>query len=250
MKVWSFTNNKGGVGKSTSSVNVASYFALKGKKVLLIDLDPQGNSTYNLIVDKLNVERTMLEVFDDNDIKSAIIKTDVENLYIIPANLNLDLANMNLMNRYRREDLLKDLLVKIEDDFDICVIDTSPALNVLTFNALVASTSIYIPVRAGGYELQGMRNLISVIKSIHKDNVKPQIFFTQFQAKQNLSKIIKEEIESEFGKTMKSSIRQNVALSESLILTKPIFLHDDTSNGAKDYETLCKEIAKIEKIKL
>lgn len=248
MKIISFTNNKGGVGKSTSAVSVSSYFALKGIKTLLIDLDPQGNATYNLI-EKESFKRTMLDAFNDNNIKANIKETSIDNLYLIPANLTLDSANMLLINRYRKEDLLKELLKDIENDFDLCVIDTSPALNVLTYNALVASQSVYIPVRAGGYELEGMRNLLSVIKTIDK-TFKPGIFFTQYQANQKITQIIKDEIESEFGPMMNSAIRQNVSLVESAVLKQPIFTYMPSSNGASDYEGLCKEIASIENIKL
>lgn len=248
MKTISFTNNKGGVGKSTSAVSVSAYFALKGKKTLLIDLDPQGNTSYNLI-EKEKFNRTMLDAFNDNDIKANIKETSVENLYLIPANLTLDSANMSLINRYRKEDLLKELLKDVESEFDLCVIDTSPALNVLTYNALVASQSVYIPVRAGGYELEGMRNLLSVIKTIDK-KFTPGIFFTQYQANQKITQIIKEEIEDEFGSMMKSAIRQNVSLVETAILKQPIFIYAPSSNGAIDYEELCKEIAERENIKL
>lgn len=248
MKIISFTNNKGGVGKSTSAVSVASYFALKGKKTLLIDLDPQGNSTYSL-VSKDKFTRTMLDAFNDNNIKANIIDTGVDNLYLIPSNLTLDTANMLLINRYRKEDLLKELLKDIDEEFDLCILDTSPALNVLTYNALVASNSVYIPVLAGGYELEGMRNLLSVIKTINK-TFNPGIFFTKYQANQNITKIIKDEIEAEFGPMMKSAIRQNVSLVETVVMKKPIFIHMPSSNGATDYEELCKEIAERENITL
>lgn len=248
MKIISFTNNKGGVGKSTSAVSVAAYFALKGIKTLLVDLDPQGNASYNLI-EKENFTRTMLDAFNDNNIKANITETNVENLYLIPANLTLDSANMLLINRYRKEDLLKELLKDVENEFELCVIDTSPALNVLTYNALVASNSVYIPVRAGGYELEGMRNLLNVIKTIDK-TFDPGMFFTQYQSNQKITQIIKSEIEDEFGPMMESAIRQNVSLVETAVLKQPIFTYMPSSNGAVDYEALCKEIAKRENIKL
>ncbi len=174
----SFTNNKGGVGKTTSSIAMAYFCALQGKKTLLIDMDPQGNATSSLI-DKSTVSRTIKNAFQDKKIEDCIVTTNENNLYLIPANLTLDEANILFSSAFRREEILKKLLKKIENKFEICIVDTAPTLSLLTFNALVASDSIYIPVKTGGYELEGMRNLINIISEISEK--KPGIFFNQYQ---------------------------------------------------------------------
>lgn len=254
MKTICFTNNKGGVGKSTSASSVAGYLALKANlKVLVIDLDPQGNVTSNFI-DKFEtkVEKTAYDVLKNKNIKNYIIDTNIENVKLIPANLNLDNANIELATAFSRESILKRCLKDIENEFDVCVIDTAPTLSVLTFNGLVASDGVYIPVRAGGYEVDGMANLIRIIKDIqdipeNKTKISG-IFFTQFMPNQNLSKFVKDEIEEKFMSVMNSYIRTNVNLSEATFAGQTIFQYDPKSNGAKDYEVLTKEIMNIEKI--
>lgn len=253
MKTICFTNNKGGVGKSTSAASVASYLALKENlKVLVIDLDPQGNVSSNFI-DKTKIKKTAYDVLRDREIEDAIIDTKIENVKIIPANLNLDNANIELSGVYARESILKKCLKEISNNFDVCVIDTAPTLSVLTFNGLVAADSVYVPVRAGGYEIDGMKNLIKVIKDIQEtpgNTTKLSgIFFTHYAANQNMSKMSKDEIEERFMDTMKSAIRTNVALSESTFAGETIFEYDPKSNGAVDYAELAKEIMEIDGIK-
>lgn len=252
MKTICFTNNKGGVGKSTSASSIASYLGLKANlKVLVIDLDPQGNVSSNFI-DKSSIKKTAYDVLKNKDIRSAIVDTNISNIKIIPANLMLDNANIELASAFSRETVLKKCLKEIENEFDVCVIDTAPTLSVLTFNGLVAADGVYIPVRAGGYEVDGMKNLIKIIQDIQEtpgSNTKISgIFFTQFAQSQNMSKIIKEEIEERFMPTMKSAIRQNVALSEATYAGQTIFEYDQKGNGAKDYQALAKEIMFIEGI--
>lgn len=254
MKTICFTNNKGGVGKSTSAASIASYFALKENlKVLVVDLDPQGNVSSNFI-DKTSIKKTAYDVLKNKEIKDAIIDAkNIKNVKIIPANLNLDSANVELSGVYARESILKKCLKEIENEFDICIIDTAPTLSVLTFNGLVAADSVYIPVRAGGYEIDGMNNLIKIIKDIQEtpgNTTKISgIFFTHYAANQNMSKISKDEIEEKFMKTMESVIRTNVSLSESTFAGETIFEYDSKSNGALDYANLAKEIMSIENIK-
>lgn len=243
----SFTNNKGGVGKTTSSIAMAYFCALQGKKTLLIDMDPQGNATSSLI-DKSTVSRTIKNAFQDKKIEDCIVTTNENNLYLIPANLTLDEANILFSSVFRREEILKKLLKKIENKFEICIVDTAPTLSLLTFNTLVASDSIYIPVKTGGYELEGMRNLINIISEISEK--KPGIFFNQYQSNQAMSKNIKEEIEKEFGKTMMNHIRQNSSLREAALIHESIFNYSSDSNGAIDYEKLCQEILEREGVKI
>ncbi len=254
MKTLCFTNNKGGVGKSTSAASVAAYLALEANlKVLVIDLDPQGNVT-GTFIDKIKTKltKTAYDVLKNKRVKEYIIDTSIDNVKLIAANLKLDNANIELATSFSRESILKRCLTEIENEFDVCVIDTAPTLSVLTFNGLVASDSIYIPVRAGGYELDGMSNLIQVIKDIqdvpeNKTKISG-IFFTHFMPNQNLSKIVKDEIEEKFMPVMNSYIRTNVALSESTFAGQTIYQYSPKSNGAKDYEDLTKEIMEIENI--
>lgn len=253
MKVICFTNNKGGVGKSTSAASVAAYLALNAKlKVLVIDLDPQGNVSSNFI-DKTTIKKTAYDVLKDKNIREAIVDTNIKNIKIIPANLNLDSANIELSAAFSRESILKKCLKEIENDFDVCVIDTAPTLSVLTFNGLVAADGVYIPVRAGGYEIDGMKNLVKIIKDIQDlpgNNTKLSgIFFTHYMANQNITKISKDEIEEKFMPLMKSYIRTNVALSEATYTGQTVFEYDKKSNGAIDYASLSKEIMEIENIK-
>lgn len=254
MKTLCFTNNKGGVGKSTSAASVAGYLAIKANlKVLVIDLDPQGNVTSNFINKaETKITKTAYNVLKDKNIKDAIIDTNVDNVKLIPANLTLDNANVELSSAFSRESILKKCLVDVENEFDVCVIDTAPTLSVLTFNGLVASNGVYIPVRAGGYEVDGMSNLVSIIRDIQdmpgNKTKLSGIFFTHFVPTQNISKFVKEEIEKKFMPVMESYIRTNVSLSESTFSGETIFKYEPKSNGAKDYEALSKEIMKIEGI--
>ena len=255
MKIICFTNNKGGVGKSTSASSVASYLALKANlKVLVVDLDPQGNVTSNFI-DKFEtkITKTAYDIMKSKTIEDDIVlETNIPNLKIIPANLSLDRANIEFSSAFSRENILKKCLKQIENEYDVCAIDTAPTLSILTFNGLVAANGVYIPVRAGGYEIDGMQNLVDVILDIQEipgsTTKLSGIFFTHFMPSQNISKYVKEEIERKFMPVMESYIRTNVSLSESTFAGKSIFEYDPKSNGAKDYENLTKEIMTIEGI--
>ena len=209
MRKIAIANNKGGVAKTTTVYNLASYYAKNGFKVLVVDMDPQGNMTSGLG------------------------------------------ANLNLASQVSRETLLKKSLKDVEDDFDICLIDTSPSLSVLTFNALAAADSIYIPLRAGYFELRGAGMLIDTIEQL-KDELNSSlkingIILTQYDIRSNLSSDTQNELENYFGSSlMKSKIRQNVDLGKAPALAQDIFTFAPHSNGAKDYEFLALEILERE----
>lgn len=251
----SMVNNKGGVGKTTSAVNLAYYLAeIKKMKVLLIDADPQGNATSYLIEDKSNISGTFLDAFKNDNIKDYIIKAK-ENLFILPANMSLSKAEIEMLSILNKEVRMRKLIKKIEKYFDIIVIDTAPNLSLLTINSLVASDYIYIPVKIGGFEFDGVRNVLDIVNQIKESeinkNIKSRVFFTQFDNRNLLSrelpKQIKQQITEEYEcEFLETYIRNNIKLSESVLSNISIFEYDKESNGSQDYKKLAEEIIEKE----
>lgn len=246
-------NNKGGVSKTTSAQNIIGYFAKQGFKVLAIDLDPQGNLTDALGVSLEETSSTAYEVLKNKDASGYIVKVN-ENVDLIPSNLELERANLDFVSVLGRELLLKKALAKVEGNYDICIIDTSPNLSTLTINALACADSVYIPLRSGYFEMRGASVLLSVIEEIKTDlnqNLKVGgVFLTQHNGRTNMTNEVLEQLESYFGNIlMKSKVRNNISLVEAPAMMKNIFEYKPESNGAKDYESLAKEIMKREGIK-
>ena len=246
-------NNKGGVAKTTSSLNLMAYYAKKGYKVLGIDLDPQGNLSDSLGIDLENLKFTAYDVLKAKDVSPYVTEVK-KNLSIVPSNLDLERGNLDFVSTLGRELLLKKALKKAEDQFDICIIDTSPSLSTLTLNALAAADTVYIPLRSGYFEMRGSGVLIDVINEV-KEDVNPKlkiggVFITQYDSRTNMSMEVTGMLEGHFGSSLlKTKIRNNIALAEAPALAQDIFSYKSSSNGAKDYKKLAEEILKREGIK-
>ncbi len=246
-------NNKGGVAKTTSAINLMAYYAKKGYKVLGIDLDPQGNLTDSLGVDTTSLEFTAYEALKNKDLVPYLTKLN-DNLSIVGSNLDLERGNLDFVSLMGRELLLKKGLKKVEEDYDICIIDTSPSLSTLTLNALAAADTVYIPLRSGYFEMRGSSVLIDVINDV-KEDINPElkiggVFITQYDSRTNMSTEVLDLLENHFGASlMKSKIRNNISLAEAPALEQDIFTYKPNSNGAKDYRKLANEILKREGIK-
>ena len=252
MKKIVIANNKGGVAKTTTAYNLASYYAKKGKRILVIDCDPQGNLTDALGVDPNEVDCTIFNALMKRNIKEAIIKLpQAENFYLVPSNLESERVNINLSFQLNRESVLRKILKEVEDEFDMCIMDTSPSLSILTLNAIVAADSIYLTLRSGYFELRGAGLLISTINEIKEDlNDKLQVkglILTQYDIRTSLSVDSKEQLEEHFKSTiMKTVIRQNVDLAKAPANAQDIFDYAPMSNGARDYEDLALEVLERE----
>ena len=249
-KIISIANQKGGVGKTTTSVSLSAILAKKGKKILMIDMDPQGNGTSGLGIDK-NVKFSVYDVIiDDVEIENTIKKTEIENLDVCPSNINLAGAEVELVDMEEREQRLKSKLDKIKEKYDYIIIDCPPSLGLVTLNAFTASDSVLIPVQCEYYALEGLGQLIKTInlvkKHLNKSLYIEGALLTMYDARTNLSNQVVKEVKRYFeDKVYKVVIPRNVKLSEAPSYGMPITLYDKRSKGAKCYEKLAKEFLKI-----
>jgi len=250
-KIISICNQKGGTGKTTSAINLATYLALDQKKVLLVDLDPQANATSGLGINKHNIKKSTYHVLlEELDIKETLQPTAVNNLFLAPSNLDLTGAEVELVGTLGREYRLKKALDKERENFDFIIIDSPPSLGLLTINALCASDSILIPVQCEYYALEGLTQLVHTIKLV-KDNLNPNltvegVLLTMADFRTNLTKeIIKEARDYFKEKVYNTVIPRNIRLTEAPGFGKPIALYDKESLGAQKYEELSKEILGI-----
>lgn len=248
-KVISIANQKGGVGKTTTSINLSTVLAKKNKKVLLIDTDPQGNATSGVGEEK-EKENSVYEVLiEETSIEEAIIKTKIKNLYLCPSNINLAGAEVELVSMMSRERRLKEKLDQIKEKFDYIIIDCPPSLGLITLNAFTASDSVLIPVQCEYYALEGLGQLINTINLV-KQHLNPELeiegaLLTMFDSRTNLSKQVVDEVKNYFkDKVYKTVIPRNVKLSEAPSYGMPITIYDARSKGAKCYEKLGKELIK------
>ena len=251
-KIIAIVNQKGGVGKTTTAVNVSTVLAKKGKRVLLIDSDPQGNATSGLGIDK-NTEKSIYDVIiNDIEIDEAIIQSPVKNLKVCPSNINLAGAEVELVAMISRERRLKDKLEKIEDDFDYIMIDCPPSLGLLTINAFTAANSLLIPIQCEYYALEGVGQLINTVnivrKGLNKSLYIEGVVLTMSDARTNLSNQVIKEVKNYFKDNVyKTIIPRNVKLSEAPSYGMPISSYAPKSKGARCYEKLTNEILRGKK---
>ena len=246
-KVISIANQKGGVGKTTTSVNLSTCLAQKGKKVLLIDIDPQGNATSGLGVDARETKSIYDVIINEVNIKDTVHSTMVKKLYVCPANIDLAGAEVELVSMVSRETRLKDAIDEIRDEFDYVIIDCPPSLGLITLNAFTASDSVLIPIQCEYYALEGLGQLINTIKLVQKHlnkNLEIEgVVLTMFDSRTNLSTQVATEVEKYFGnKVFQTVIPRNKRLSEAPSHGLPITLYDKDSKGAETYKKLAKEL--------
>ena len=249
-KIISIANQKGGVGKTTTSVNLSTLLAKRGKKVLLIDADPQGNATSGVGMDK-NVELSVYDMLisDEVESKDIIQKTEIKNLYICPFNINLAGAEVELVSMMSREYRMKEKLEQIKSEFDYIIIDCPPSLGLITLNSFTASNSVLIPVQCEYYALEGLGQLINTINLVKKHlNTELEIegaLLTMYDIRTNLSNQVVKEVNKYFeNKVYKTVIPRNVKLSEAPSYGMPISIYDPRSKGAKSYDKFVKEFLK------
>jgi len=249
-KTIAIANQKGGVGKTTTAINLSASLATLGKKILLIDTDPQGNATNGFGFEQNKLEKTTYEVLiGEEEIENAILKTELPGLSLLPANINLVGAEIELVNFIGREKILKQRISSINNEYDFIIIDCPPSLGLLTINALTSADSVLIPVQCEYYALEGLSKLLNTIHMIRKA-LNPEltiegVLLTMFDSRLRLSNQVASEIRKLFGdKAFKTVIYRNVRLSEAPSHGKPIILYDPSSIGCKNYLELAKEILK------
>ena len=246
-KIISFTNKKGGVGKTTTAINMSSYCADMGKKVLLVDLDSQGNATTGLGFSKSALKKSVYNVLiEDDSVAANVLPTQVKLLDILPANVDLTGAEVDLVYKRGRERILKNALEKVRADYDYIFIDCPPSLGLLTINAWVASDSIIIPMQSEYYALEGVSQLMNTIAMV-KQHLNPQLIIegvviTMYDGRALISKQITAEIKKFFQtKLFEIIIPRNVRLAEAPSHGVPILLHDPKCVGARAYKALTEE---------
>lgn len=249
-KIVSIANQKGGVGKTTTAVNLSTCLAKSGKKVLMIDADPQGNATSGLGIEK-EVDFSVYDVMiNDVAVKETLQNSCVKNLKVCPSNINLAGAEVELVSMMSREHRLKEKIDEIKDEFDYIIIDCPPSLGLITLNSFTASDSVLIPVQCEYYALEGLGQLINTInlvkKHLNKNFEIEGALLTMYDARTNLSNQVVREVKNYFGeKVYKTVIPRNVKLSEAPSYGMPITVYDPKSKGAKCYDKFTKEFLKI-----
>lgn len=250
-KIISIANQKGGVGKSTTAINLSACLAEKGKRVLTIDMDPQGNTTSGLGVDKNDIDITLYHlIMGDNEVSDAVININ-ENLDLIPSNVDLSGAEVEILEMEDKEFILRGITDKVSDSYDYIILDCPPSLSILTINALCASDSVIVPIQCEYYALEGLSQLINTINLI-KDRLNDKleiegILFTMFDVRNKLSQQVVENVKSNLDqKIYNTIIPRNVRLAEAPSYGLPIIEYDNKSAGAEGYRQLAEEVIQEE----
>ena len=248
MKIYTLINQKGGVGKTTTTINLAACVAEKGKKVLVIDTDPQGNATTGFGIEKNELDNTVYELMlGECSVKECIISNVAENLSVIPSNVNLAAAEIELVDQDRKEYVLKNEIDWVKDQYDYIFIDCPPSLSMLTVNAMTTADSVLVPIQCEYYAMEGLSQLIHTVNLIKK-KINPNlsmegVVFTMYDARTNLSEevvqSVKDALEERIFKTL---IPRNVRLAEAPSYGQPINIYDGKSAGAEAYRGLAEEL--------
>ena len=247
-KIIAFANQKGGVGKTKSAVNIAASLGLYGKKTLLVDLDPQGNATSGVGIAKKSLKGTIKDVLTgETDIKNVVLPTNFQNLWIIPTNVALSGTEFDLYNDEGSEYNLKDAFKTISNDYDYIIIDCPPSLGMLTVNAFVASDGILVPMQAEFYAVEGLSQLIATtkrVKKLYNEELNiVGILITMYNKRLLLSMQVMDELQKYYpDKLFSTTISRNVKLSEAPGFGKPVYYHDKHSKGANEYLEVTKEL--------
>ncbi|NCO24758.1 MAG: sporulation initiation inhibitor Soj [Candidatus Infernicultor aquiphilus] len=247
-KVLAITNQKGGVGKTTTAVNLSTAMSLYKKKILLIDIDPQGNTSSGIGLDRSKVKRCIYDVLiNQAPIREIILHSKIKNLDVLPSTIQLVGAEIELVNYSSRENKLQQVIKSIKDDYDYIIIDCPPSLGLLTLNSLTAADSVIIPVQCEYYALEGigqLLNTINLVKEILNPSLEIEgILLTMYDTRTNLSRDVIEEVKKNFkGKIFKSIIPRNVRVSEAPSYGQPVVFYDAKSKGAIAYKKLAQEV--------
>jgi len=249
-RIIAIANQKGGVGKTTTSINLSAALAEKGKKVLVIDTDPQGNTTSGFGIDKNDLEDTIYElILGECSIRDCIIKNVIENVSVLPANVNLAAAEIELIGVEKKEFILKGEVDYVKDQYDYIIIDCPPSLNALTINALTTADSVLVPIQCEYYALEGLSQLIHTVNLV-KERLNPSldmegVVFTMYDSRTNLSMQVVENVKNHLNQNVYNTvIPRNIRLAEAPSYGQPITIYDPKSAGAEAYLKLADEVIK------
>ena len=247
-RIIAIANQKGGVGKTTTSINLSSCIAAKGKKVLVVDIDPQGNTTSGYGIEKNDLDNTIYELMlGDCSIEDCIIKDVIENISILPSNVNLAAAEIELIGVDKKEYILKNEIDWVKDRYDYIIIDCPPSLSLLTVNAMTTADSVLVPIQCEYYPLEGLSQLIHTVNLV-KERLNPNlemegVVFTMYDSRTNLSAQVVENVKSHLNqKVYRTVIPRNIRLAEAPSYGQPINIYDPKSAGAESYLALAEEV--------